>query len=378
MPNERKAPSFGIEEEFFLVDRRTRDIPAQPPADLLQAAREALGERLAEEMFQSQLELVSPVLWDLAEARACLLEQRTRLAQVAAGFGLGLVCAGSHPFADWSAKQANTSARYRQLFDDYRLIAQRCLLCGLHVHVGIPPEEDRVRVMNRVLPWLPLLLVLSTSSPFWLGRPSGCMSYRQVICGEWPRMGLPDEHFPDEPAFEAYVQWLLASGSIRTENDIWWCIRPSARFPTLELRVTDACPSVEDALCIAGLFRALVAGAMSGDDSDPLEYPLQRLVLAENYWRARHLGIHAMFIDDTGEASLSAGAWLARAHAFCGAQDESMTEGAAFARARHILRYGSNADRQLQRYREALDAGLPKQQALVAVVDGLLAESCGG
>lgn len=364
----RPALTFGIEEEFLLVDLSSRDVPARPPPGLVETCRQAFGLRLAEEMFQSQIELVSPILQDLAAARRCLLDGRQRLAAIAADFGLGVLGAAAHPFADWRQQQPTDSPHYRQLFADYREIAQRSLLSGLHVHVGVPPERDRLRTMNRLLGWLPLLLALSASSPFWGGRDTGLASYRRALCGEWPRMGIP-EHLPDEAAFAAYVDLLLAAGAVRKRGDVWWFVRPSARFPTLELRIADACPRVEDALCIAGLFRALVNWALEAQDT--ADAGLQRMVLEENYWRARRQGCRACFLDARGRGELSAGDWLEQLQRLI---DDGTTE-ESFARARWILREGNSAERQRRIHTRALEAGLSRQAALEAVVDSLLEET---
>jgi carboxylate-amine ligase len=366
------APTFGIEEEFFLVDLASRDIAAQPPAACVAAMRQAFGVRLAEEMFRSQIELVTPVLHDLAAARGCLLDGRRRLAQIAEQFGLGLYGAATHPFADWRQQLATDSPHYAQLFADYQDVAQRSLLSGLHVHVGVPADVDRVRVMNRLLPWLPLLLTLSTSSPFWLGRHTGLLSYRRALCGEWPRMGIP-EALPDEASLQAYIDLLLASGSIRKRGDVWWFIRPSARFPTLELRIADACPRVADVLCIAGLFRGLVAWSIEADD--PPDMGLQRLVLEENYWRARRLGSAAQFLDVDGRSALPAPDWLDQLHERIGPWIEAFGDGEVVEQSRRILRHGSSAERQLARYESERDSGLGQHQALAAVVDMVLEET---
>jgi glutamate---cysteine ligase / carboxylate-amine ligase len=368
----RCAPTFGIEEEFFLVDLASRDIAALPPAGCIEALRQAFGGRLAEEMFRSQIELVTPVLHDLATARSCLIDGRQRLAKIAEQFGLGLYGAATHPFADWRQQLATDSPHYSQLFADYRDVAQRSLLSGLHVHVGVPAEVDRVRVMNRVLPWLPLLLTLSTSSPFWQGRRAGLLSYRRALCGEWPRMGIP-EALPDEASLQAYVDLLLASDSIRKRGDVWWFIRPSARFPTLELRIADACPLVADVLCIAGLFRGLVAWAIEA--GDPPDMSLQRLVLEENYWRARRLGGAAQFLDVDGRSALPAMDWLERLRERIEPWVEAFGDGEVFEQARRILRHGSSAERQLARYESERESGLDQRQALAAVVDMVLEET---
>ena len=359
--------SFGIEEEFLLVDTTSREVVRQPPLALLPACRREFGAQLTGEMFRSQLELVSPILHSLEQGRDWLYGSRQRLHAIARAHGLGLLGAASHPFADWREQLPSDSPHYRQLFADYGDIARRSLVSGLHVHVGVPAGHDRIRVLNRVLGWLPLLLALSASSPFWGGRDTGMASYRRCLCGTWPRMDIP-EALPDEPAFAACVERLQAIGAIRRAGDIWWFIRPSARFATLELRIADACPAVEDALCIAGLFRALVAWALDCADSQPAAVP--RLLLEENYWRSRQHGSHARFID-AREHDVDARQWLAQLQALLGnhAQPQS------FARAEHILRDGNSAGRQRRVFVAARAAGLDTQQALRAVVDHLLGET---
>lgn len=364
------GPSFGIEEEYFLVDPLTRDMPPAPPPGFLAACREAFGERLCAEMFQSQIELVTPILQGPDAARALLLEGREQLAAIAERFDLEVICAGAHPFADWREQLANETGNYPPLFADHQMVAQRSLLSGLHVHVGIPEGHDRIQVMNRVLPWVPLLLALSASSPFWGGRSTGLKSYRQALCGEWPRMGLP-EHFADDAAFEAYVQMLVRAAAIRKANDVWWCIRPSARYPTLELRIADACPLVEDVLCIVGLFRALVAEALSHSGAVADGHG-QRLINAENYWRARRFGVQAQFLDDEGATLQPLDVWLDRAQALLG---ERFADHAALARARQIVQQGSSADRQLAVFNQALGSQVSTSEALVRVVASLVEET---
>lgn len=367
---ELPGPSFGIEEEYFLVDPLTRDIPPAPPDGFLAACRTAFGERLCAEMFQSQIELVTPILHNLNDARGHLLEGRERLIGIAERFDLQVICAGAHPFADWREQLASEDGSYPQLFADHQMVAQRSVLSGLHVHAGIPPGHDRIQVMNRVLPWVPLLLALSSSSPFWGGRDSGLKSYRQALCGEWPRMGMP-EHFEDDAAFAAYVQMLVHASAIRKTNDVWWTIRPSARYPTLELRIADACPLVEDVLCIAALFRALIAHALTqhGEVADGAG---QRLITAENYWRARRFGVQATFLDSDGMALHSLGNWLDHAEALLG---ERFAVPATFARARQIVQNGSSADRQLAVFNQALQAQVSSSEALVRVVASLVEET---
>lgn len=355
--------TFGIEEEFLLVDPATRDVVPLPSPEFLRACGDAFGDRLAGEMFQCQLELVSPVLHDLQQARRWLRESRGMLAETAARFDLAPLCAGAHPFADWRAQIGNPSPHYQQLFTDYRDIAASSLLNGLHVHVGVPAGIDRIGVMNRVLPWLPLLLALSASSPFWEGRRTGMASYRRTLCGLWPRMNLP-EPLANEDDYRARTAALVAAKALRRKADIWWFIRPSTRFPTLELRITDACPLLEDTLCIAAMFRALVEWT-SEDDRKP-DQLAQRWVVEENYWRARRDGIQAVFIDRDG-VERDVASWLRELEGVIGSE--------APTHAQAVLSRGNSSQRQLIAHEEALQAGLSERQALEKVVELVLSET---
>jgi carboxylate-amine ligase len=369
-PHRSVCPRFGIEEEYFLVDAHTYDMPPAPPEGFFAACRDEFGELLSAEMFKSQIELVTPILRTLEEAKTHVEAGRRRLNEVAKGFDLAVICVGAHPFADWRAQQSCEEGSYPELFADHQMVAQRSLLSGLHVHVEIPAGHDRIRVMNRVLPWLPLLLALSSSSPFWGARNTGLKSYRQALCGEWPRMGMP-EYFPDEAAFHAYAHKLVSAGAIRKANDVWWTIRPSARYPTLELRIADACPLVDDALCIVGLFRALIAHALAhaDDDTDGRD---QRLLTAENYWRARRFGVHGQFLDREGTALGRLDRWLDQAQAQLG---EGFADPWVLAHARHIVQHGSSADRQLAFYHQALGDASSRQNPCARVVKSLIEET---
>ncbi|MBP2262469.1 YbdK family carboxylate-amine ligase [Pseudomonas sp. BP8] len=176
--------TFGIEEEYLLVDLGSGRVLASPTATVVRRCREVLGEYFADEMFNSQIEVASPVFANVYEARSFLGESRQRLIAALAEEGVGLYCAASHPSADALRQQPRRLTHYRQIFDDYQHVARSSLLSGLHVHVGVPPGCDRMQLINRVLYWAPLLLVLSTSSPLWVGHDTGYMSYRRVICAQ--------------------------------------------------------------------------------------------------------------------------------------------------------------------------------------------------
>ncbi len=232
------ASTFGIEEEYFLTDLASRCVAQRGVEAFAISSRRALGQRVTREMFAAQFEVVTPVLNSLDEARDCLGQARKTMADLASEFGCGILAAGTHPLEQWRSVQATNMARYRAIFDDYRIVASRSVLAGLHVHVGVPEGVDRIRLMNRLTPWLPLLLGLSASSPFWDGRPCGLMSYRQAVCDEWPRMGIPD-HFRDDAEYQRYLKVMTDTDCIGSAVNLWWNIRPSLRFPTLELRIAD-------------------------------------------------------------------------------------------------------------------------------------------
>ncbi|MNG78675.1 Carboxylate-amine ligase YbdK [compost metagenome] len=363
--------TFGIEEEYLLVDLASGRVLVTPSLTVARRCREVLGEYFAEEMFRSQIEIASPVFGNLFEARQFFNESRQRLNAALAEEGVGLYCAASHPNASWLRQKARSSPHYRQLFDDYQQVARRSLLSGLHVHVGVPAGCDRMQLINRVLYWLPLLLVLSTSSPLWSGQNTGYMSYRRVICGEWPHMGLP-EPLADWAAYQRYRALLQRTGALAQEGDFWWAIRPSRRFPTVELRICDACPNLEDALCIAGLFRHLVEHSVVPHyDPTPLNREW-RWVTQENYWRALRYGRHGTFIGVHEQQPVSAEGWLAQLQVQCPL--DSIDAERSFTHAQRILRDGTSADRQLDSLARASAAGASSTQAWRAVVDEVLAQ----
>jgi carboxylate-amine ligase len=366
---------FGIEEEYFITDLQTRCMTGEPPAAAVAACRAELGEHFAHEMFQSQIEMASPIFGSLPEAAEYLAQVRTGLTQRLAPHGLGLLSAGSHPMAAKDL-QPTDELHFQQLFDDYQRVARRSVLSGLHVHVEVPVEQDRIRVMNEVLPWLPMLLALSTSSPFWNGAYSGFSSYRQVACDEWPRMGVP-EFFQDEQAFTGYVDMLTRTGSIRQPSDCWWVLRPSSRFPTLELRICDACPRVEDVLCIVSLFRLMIAHAVAQPQPGAHYNLTSHWILKENRWRAKRHGILAEFIVEGQEQPMLIGEWLTMAEQILGETAASLGVQDVFAQARRIVQQGTSADRQLVLYEQGLLLGDSVEQALGRVVDQLLSETAG-
>lgn len=372
----RPTVRFGIEEEFFLSDLRSGDIVRRPPTGFVRECRRALGDRLSSELLQCQIETKTPILRSHAEAREHLSASRSALTDIGLRHDIGLVAAGTHPLAQWRGQLGTQAPRYRRLFDDFQIIAQRNLLCGLHVHVEVTTEVDRIRLMNRVMRWLPMLLALSASSPFWERRDTGMMSYRQSAYDEWPRTGIP-RLFTDEAEYRRYVGMLVAAGAIPDESRIWWAIRPSSRYPTLELRITDACPRLDDALCIAELFRAIVhhhVGAIIAGDA-PGTDGIERLLIEEDRWQAKRFGVAARFLEPGCDEGPDMAATLDRLEAACGDALADIGAGWALDHARQVVKSGGSADRQRSAHTEARARGLTERGALRAVVDMLVEET---
>lgn len=363
--------TFGIEEEFFLTHARSRSLATAVPRSLLHACQKQFGNAVAPELLRSQIELVSPVFEHHEQAAEEMARLRRGVAAIAAEKDLRLMAAGTHPIAAWGEQFETPKARYRELMDDFQIVGRRNVLCGLHIHVAVPEGHDRVMLMNRLMPWLPVFLALSTSSPFWNRAATGLLSYRQSAYDEWSRTGIPD-HFSDEAEYAQLVDQLAKAGAIKDAGYLWWAIRPALRFPTLELRICDACTRLEDSLAIAALYRSLVRLLTRRPELALPWTPFTRRLIDENRWRAKRFGTEAEFISFDGSGTrpcnevvktlLDDVAEDAR-HLGCETQ---------LAHVRSLLDEGTSAHAQLQRYREARDAGATRAKAMHAVVDWLI------
>jgi glutamate---cysteine ligase / carboxylate-amine ligase len=291
-----EAYKFGLEEEYFLVDAQTKaPARAMPPAFLAEA-KAATDGQVTGEFLQSQIEVATLPHVDMAAAGAELRGLRQTVGRIAAAHGLAIMAAGTHPTAAWIAARQTEAARYDIVMDDLQMVGQRNMLCGLHVHVELPDPDDRVDVMTRMLPFLPLFVALATSSPFWQARPTGLKGYRLAAYDELPRTGVP-ELFRTTEEYEAFIAALVAAGVIEDSSYIWWAIRPSLRHPTLELRAPDCCTRVEDSIAIAALYRTLARHLVRNPWKHADLTPVDRAVVIENKWRAQRYGIDGTFVD---------------------------------------------------------------------------------
>ena len=361
---------FGIEEEYFLADAETRGTPRRSVKPFHVEAAETLPE-IGRELLQCQVEVCTPPVTAFAQARDVLGRQRPALADLGRAHGLLVFAAGTHPVADWARQLPTKGDRYRGILKDVGLAGRRSLICGMHVHVEVPDPEARVDLMNRLLPFQPLLFALSASSPFWQGKPTGLTAYRLSAFGELPRTGLPPL-FRNAEAYARYVRIMTRAGSIQDASFLWWSLRPSIKFPTLELRIADSCTRLEDALTIAALFRSLVRLAVRRPDLNAGLDDASRALAEENLWRAQRSGIDAEMIEERDEEAHPFAESLERLLALVAEDADALGCTAEVERARTILSDGTSADRQIGIYEKFRETdGNSNRQALDAVVDWL-------
>ncbi|CAA2141208.1 carboxylate-amine ligase [Methylobacterium bullatum] len=366
---------FGIEEEYFLADAETRGTPRRSVKPFHTEASERLPE-IGREMLQCQVEVCTPPSTEFSEAREILGRQRDALGRLAKEHELLLFAAGTHPVSDWARQLPTKGERYRGILRDVGMAGRRSLICGMHVHVEVPDPQARVDLMNRLLPFQPLLFALSASSPFWQGKPTGLTAYRLSAFGELPRTGLP-QLFSDPYAYERYVRIMTRAGSIQDASFLWWSLRPSIKFPTLELRVADSCTRLEDALTVAALFRCLVRCVVRRPDLNADLDGVSRALAEENLWRAQRSGTEAEIIDEASEDALPFADALDAMLALIDADADALGCGEEVERARTIVREGTSADRQIAVFEAARETGRTNRQGLDDVVDWLSETTCG-
>ncbi|MFT7210162.1 MAG: carboxylate-amine ligase [Granulosicoccus sp.] len=366
--------TIGIEEEYLLVNPETRELARHQPAGFMNRCNDLLGDRVMYEMLQSQVEIGTNVCNNIGEARAELLELRQGVAAVAREFDMCIVAASTHPWSLWSEQEPVDLERYRIMGVEQASIARRMAICGMHIHAGIPDKDLRIDLMNQVSYFMPHLLALSGSSPFWEGIDTGLKSMRPTIAGHLPRSGLPE-------VFDSWNDWtemvddMQATGMINDPSKIWWDLRPSVRHPTLEIRICDVCTWVEDGLTVAALYQCILTFLTHLRRNNQSWRRYRRILILENKWRAQRYGVEAE-LGDFGKRKavpladlIDELVELLRPHA----QDLDCVK--EVENAREIARRGSSSDQQLRVYKAALDAGATDRDAQIAVVDWLIAES---
>ncbi|OQX32741.1 MAG: carboxylate-amine ligase [Candidatus Sedimenticola endophacoides] len=374
-----KTPSFtiGIEEEYLLVDRSSRDLISEAPASMLAECEALLQGQVAPEFLQCQIEVGTRVCGGLHEARDELAYLRRTVATVAERHGLAVIAASTHPFASPSRLEHTPRERYDQLAHDLQEVVRQLVISGMHIHVGIEDDDLRVDLMGQLTYVLPHLLALSTSSPFWLGRDTGLKSYRIAIWDGMPRTGLP-ESFDSHGEYQRHIDVLTGAGVIEDATKIWWDIRPSDRYPTLEMRITDVCTRLDDAIAVAAFYLCWLRMLYRLRRGNQRWRRYSAFLINENRWRAHRYGI------DEGLLDFGRGEIIPFAELIEEAMELIEEDAEFFGCTREIghlhtiLTGGTSAHRQLAAYQRALAEGADREAALRAVVDLLVEETLRG
>lgn len=295
--------TLGIEEEFQMVDRHTGQLSPRITT-ILEKGTPQFGDKIKAEMLQSAVEIVTDICPDIAAARLELQNMRTMLLRLLEEEGLTIISAGTHPNASWQNQPSTPNERYLELEEELQDVVRSILIFGLHVHVGVESNELAITLMNQLRTWIPHMLAISTNSPFWDGRFTGIKSYRSVVWRPLPRNGV-SEPYASWSEFDNYVQSLIQTGCIDNGKKIWWDIRPHPFFKTIEFRVCDMPPTIDDTLAMAALCQALVAKLTWLHKHGMATHVLPRQFVDENKWRAMRYGLDAEVIDFVQNRRLS-------------------------------------------------------------------------
>jgi glutamate---cysteine ligase / carboxylate-amine ligase len=365
-----KAPSLtlGIEEEYQIIDPETRELRSYI-TEILSGDHLVLGE-VKPELHQSMVEIGTRVCTSPAEVRAELVRLRRHGMELAGKKGLVIAAAGTHPFSSWLTQEITPLERYMGVRQDLADLAQQLLIFGTHVHIGIEDRDFLIDAMNVARYFVPHVLTLSTSSPFWMGRETGLKSYRSIIFRNFPRTGIPPV-LESGTAYAALVDTLVRTGCIPDASKIWWDVRPNHSYPTLEFRVCDVCTRVDEAVCVAAILQAIVAKLwkLRRDNMTFRVYPTA--LIEENKWRAVRYGLDGRLVDLGKDQELPARALVRELLEWF--VDDVLDELGSRKEVEYaftILEQGTSADRQIARFRETGD--------LKAVVDSLISETADG
>ncbi|MGY6697928.1 MAG: carboxylate-amine ligase [Roseinatronobacter sp.] len=364
--------TLGIEEEYLLVDPESCALADVPDA-LMQDCIEALGDKVSPEFLACQIEVGTGVCATVSEARADLGHLRRSIADCAARYGLAPLAVSCHPFADWHSRKHTEKQRYNDLARDLGGVVRRMLICGTHVHVALPDDDLRIDIMRQMAYFLPHLLALSTSSPFWGGQDTGLNSYRLSVFDNLPRTGLPPE-FVSHGEYRPSVDTIIQAGLIEDTTKIWWDIRPSARFPTLETRICDVMPLMEHTLTIAALVQSITRMLVELRRRNQRWRIYDRFLIAENRWRAQRYGPREGLLDIGKGAIVPMPELMAELITLLEADAIFLGCLNELRAAQDILAFGTSAERQRTVYATALDEGADNDEALRAVVRALISE----
>ncbi len=357
--------TLGVEEEFQIVDPQSGALRSHV-SELLASSGPVLGDQIKREMHASIVEVGTRICGDVRELRDEIFRNRYELSNAAERVGLAIAAAGTHPFSRWEDQVISPGDRYDNIVEELQQLARSLLIFGLHVHVGIPDRSLMIDLMNEVRYFLPHLLALSTSSPFWMGRDTGLKSYRTTIFRRFPRTGVPD-HFDSWSEYENYIQLLVDLHSIDDAKKIWWDVRPHPSFGTLEFRVCDVPTRPECAVMLGALVQAIVVKLYKLRVRNQGFRLYRRALIEENKWRAARYGLDGKLIDFGRRAEVPMRDLAVELLEFIDDVVDDLGSRDAVEYVHTVLREGTSADRQLAVYRATND--------LKAVVQHLICET---
>ncbi|MDE0102328.1 MAG: carboxylate-amine ligase [Bryobacterales bacterium] len=366
--NDDLGITLGVEEEFMLIDPSSGDVLPDPDEGILETCNAHRGRhKFVREFMRAQIESNTRVCTSVAEVRAAIRETRGIVVRAAEEHGAGVLATSTHPFAKWETLMITPGSRYRDFVVTYQESLRRFLAGGMHIHAGFGDKDSRVRIMTALRRYLPLLHALSGSSPFSEGRSTGFKSYRLSLVDGLPRTGLP-KALGSWDEFESLVNDYRRMQFIHDSSELWWDIRPSRRFPTVEMRICDICTRIDDAMCIVALYASLVRYLVRRDKSGSLPPDLPIEIIAENRWLAQRYGVMAFLGDPENGGRVDIDdyvAWLVEELA-----EDAVALGcqAELRRATDIVREGAGADRQVDHYRLRQLEGDTEAEALRSVV----------
>ncbi len=362
------AFTLGIEEEYMVVNPETRELTSHDQRIVEQASR-VLDDQVKAEMHQAVVEVGTGICKDVFEAKKDLSNLRRTVSQVASDNGLRIGASGTHPFSHWSTQLITPNPRYEDIVNELQDAARSNLIFGLHVHVGIADKQMAMHIANSVRYFLPHVYALSTNSPFWEGRNTGFKSFRSKVFDKFPRTGIPD-YFNTYEDFIGYVNLLVKTGCIDNAKKIWWDLRVHPFFPTIEFRICDIPMLVDETICIAAIFQALVAKLYKLRTSNLNFMLYTRALINENKWRAGRYGIDGKMIDFGKEEEVKTRLLILELLDFIEDVIDDLGSREAINYVHTMLENGTGADRQLKVYEETGD--------LVKVVDYILEQTLQG
>ncbi len=368
MPQSLYNYTIGIEEEYQIIDPETGELSSAVDI-LLQDGLDKLGNQITTEMMQCQVEVGTRVCSTIQEAKEQLITIRRTVYEIAKKHGLTLIAAGTHPFSKWSDQDITARARYRGLELENKVLARQLLICGMHMHIGIDDDDLRIDLMNQLGYFCPHLLCLSASSPFWAGYDTGLQSYRSVIFECLPRTGIPPV-FRSWGDYQEFLDIGMKTNSIDEPTKIRWDLRPSPKFPTLEYRICDVCPRIEDTIAICSLKIALVAKLIKMRRNNQSWRIYRKELISENKFRAVRYGLNGKLLDLGKQKEIDAKKLIFELLTFVDDVVDDLNIREEISHIHTILSEGNSADRQLKVYQET--------GSTRAVVDLLIKESMEG